>query len=43
METVEFTEVDIPEDGGEVLVANGETFTVISDAAQDDGIQIEGL
>lgn len=42
METVEFTEVDIPEDGGEVLVAEGETYVVTDTAEGDPDIPLEG-
>ncbi|XP_053391887.1 biorientation of chromosomes in cell division protein 1-like 1 [Mercenaria mercenaria] len=41
LETVEFTEIDIPEDGGEVLVAEGETYVVTDTAEGDPDIPLE--
>jgi hypothetical protein len=42
LETVEFSELDIPEDGGEVLVAEGETYVVTDTAEGDPDIPLEG-
>ena len=43
LETVEFSELDIPEDGGEVLVAEGETYVVTDTAEGDPDIPVEGM